>query len=611
MRDLLPHYERELSFLAEHAGAFAERYPRIAGRLSTSGNLMEDPHVERLVQSFALLSARVHKRLDDDFPRVTEALLNVLYPHYLRPFPACSVAAFEADTSALSGPVCIPRGTLLQTRPVRGVPCRFTTAYEVTLWPLRVAAVRWVAHASAPAGSAWPPGTSSVLSIELAVLGDAARWDALGGQTVRVFLDGDTSVVTALREAVLGHALGVLAQDGSAGPCHTVQQGALPAVGLADDEALLPVDARTPQAYRLLTEAFGFAEKFNFIDLPLPLKAPQGSGLTLHLPMTGLRADSPQAKLLEAVGVRNLRLGCTPVVNRFAQRAEPIRLTQTRAEYPVLPDARRAYAYEVYSVERVYRVQQTAQGEQVQRFEPIFSLQHEDLLRDGETGGRYWSLHRDPVVADLSPGYETEIALVDLAFDPALPQADTLSIDVTATNRDLPSQISIGQSGGDLFMEGGSPAREIALLRKPTRSERFECDQGALWRLVSHLSVNHLMLSGAGLEGLKELLRLYDLPRHSGTQRLLDGLCALTAEPDVAWVDGQPFPSFVRGTRVRLTVDRDAFVGTGLHLFARLLDAFFALSVHLNSFVQLQLVCVRTGEVLVDGPRQTGAGPLL
>ncbi|MFN7693839.1 MAG: type VI secretion system baseplate subunit TssF [Burkholderiales bacterium] len=611
MRDLLPHYERELSFLADQAGAFAERYPRIAGRLSTSGNLLEDPHVERLVQSFALLSARVHKRLDDDFPRVTEALLEVLYPHYLRPFPACSIACFEGGLAQLSTPVSVPRGTALQTRPVRGVACRFTTAYDVQLMPLRVAGLRWSAVLQAPDGTPLPKGSTSMLSIDLELSSAQVRWETIGGSALRVYLDGDTSVVTALREALLGHCLGTLAELRPGHPWRSVAKGAPRALGFADDEALLPLDARAAQPYRLLTEYFAFPEKFNFIDVALPTEGVEGGRFTLHLPMAGLRADNPSARLLESLGPKNLRLGCTPVINRFAIRAEPIRLTQARSEYPVLPDARRAYAYEVYSVDRVFRVQQSHQGEEIQSFQPFFSLQHDELLSTGENAARYWSTHRDLVTAELSPGFETEITIVDLGFNVAAPQADTLSLDVTATNRDLPNQISIGQSGGDLFMEGGSPAREIQLLRKPTRSERFDCDQGALWQLVSHLSINHLMLGGAGLDGLKELLRLYDLPRSSGTKRLLDGLLRLESKPVVAWIDGEPFPSFVRGTQVQLTVEREAFVGAGMHLFARVLDEFFGLSVQINSFVQLQLLCARSGEVLVDCPRRTGEGPLL
>src|SRR3954471_4299036 len=123
MDELLPHYERELAFLRADAKAFAQRYPKIAGRLQLAAGVADDPHVERLIQSFALLAARAHKRLDDDFPLVTESLLDVLYPHYLRPFPACSIAQFDISSVAgqMSAPVVIDRGTMLNARPVRGV----------------------------------------------------------------------------------------------------------------------------------------------------------------------------------------------------------------------------------------------------------------------------------------------------------------------------------------------------------------------------------------------------------------------------------------------------------------------------------------------------------
>lgn len=615
MRELLPHYERELSFLADNAKDFAKAYPRIAGRLSTSGNLQEDPHVERLIQSFALLSARVHKRLDDDFPRVTEALLEVLYPHYLRPFPSCSIAQFELGAAAaqLSTGSQLPAGTLLQTRPVNTVPCRFATCYAVQLLPLQVQRAQWQAATPAPEGTLLPGKATSLLSVELALASNQVRWSALGTEWLRVYLDGEPSLVSALREALLGHSLGCWVEAGP-GPWAPLRLGLPRAVGFADADALLDFDARSPQAYRLLTEFFAFPEKFNFIDLRLPTGLDAQPRVTLHFAMQGLRADSEAARLLESFSARNLRLGCTPVINRFSQRAEPIRITHAQASYAVLPDARRAHAFEVYSVDRVFRVQQTPAGETVQAFQPFYGLRHEQLLEEGVDRARYWSLSRDSVLAERAPGYETEISIVDIDFDPAAPQTDTLSLDVTATNRDLPHQISIGQAGGDLFMEGGSPARAIALLKKPTRSQRFERGNGTLWRLVSHLTLNHLSLSGTGLEGLKELLRLYDLPRAASTARLLDGLLAIEHRPAVAWLPGDaamPFPSFVRGTELLLTVEREAFVGTGLHLFAQVLDHFFGQYVHVNSFVQLRLICARSGETLVDCPRRSGSGPLI
>jgi type VI secretion system protein ImpG len=615
MQDLLPHFERELGFLRTHAKEFAARYPRIAGRLATTGEVLEDPHVERLVQSFALLSSRIHKRLDDDFPLITESLLEVLYPHYLRPFPACSVAVFDLGGNAgqLTQGVRVPRGTLLQSRAVRGVTCRMRTVYDVQLLPMKLTQARFRGVVGAPDGTAVPREATSVFSVQLELAGAQSNWEDLGLQSLRVHLDGEASHISALREALCSRVVGAFVQLAPVGPWSVAPQCQPMAVGFADDESLLDFDARSHQAYRLLTEYFAFPDKFNFIDLPLPraLLASNARSITLHYVLAGIRSDSDEARLLETIVAKNLLLGATPVVNLFNQRADPIRITHATSAYPVLPDARRAFGYEVHAINRVYRVQESSEGETIHAFKPFYSLSHDELLRDGETAGRYWYAHRDAGIADRSPGYETEIAIVDVNFDPAHPQTDTLSIDVTATNRDLPSQLSVGLDGGDLFLEGGSMAREIRLLRRPTHTHRIDRGRGALWRLVSHLSLNHLTLSGGGIDALKETLRLYDLPRSATNRRLLDGVLAIDFKPATAWLPGNPFATFVRGTEVRLTVDEQSFVGSGLHLFAQVMDHFFGLYVHANSFAQLKVLSSRTGETLVACARRSGDSPLM
>lgn len=615
MDELLPHYERELAFLRGHSAEFARRYPKIAGRLQLSGDVGEDPHVERLIESFALLASRIHKRLDDDFPLFTESFLEVLYPHYLRPFPACAIAHFSvADAAAqMSKATVLPRGTLLKSRPVRGVPCTFRTAYDVTLAPVSVASARFACAVVAPTGTLVPKGATSVLSITLQITGAQGNWAALALDKLRLYVDAEASQVSAVREALHGNVLGVLLQTTEHGPWAALAD-ALPAVvGFEDDEALIDVDARSQPAYRHLTEFFAFPDKFNFVDLPLPPKVQAASArsITLHYVMAGIRSDSDEASLLETLTEKNLRLFCTPVVNLFHQRADPIRWTRQGQSSPVLPDARKAFGYEVYSVEKVYRVLQTPQGESVDEFYPFYSLQHDELLADGEGRRRYWVLQRDEAVADQSPGYEAELSIVDVDFDPASPQTDTLSIEVKATNRNLPNLLAVGNAGGDLFMAGGSLASEIRLLRKPTTSMRFERGRGALWRLISHLSLNHLSLSAGGLDALKEMLRLYDLPRSQTNRAMLDGLLAIEYRPATAYLPGQPFSTFVRGTEIRVTVEEANFVGSGLRLFAQVMDRFFGLYTHINSFTQLKLVSARTQEALITCERRTGCHPLL
>ena len=614
MQDLLPHYERELAFLRSHAEEFGRRYPRVAGRLAVSGEVLQDPHVERMIQAFALLSSRIHKRLDDDFPLFAESFLDLLYPHYLRPLPSSSIACFDVGTSAsqLSRATTIPRGTQLHTRPLRGVTCKFRTTSEAQLLPVRVASVSFRGTTTAPTGTDVPRQATATLSIQLELMSPQASWAALGTDRIRLYVDGDPSLVTALRESLASRVLATMVQTGTVGAWSVDTKAKPTLVGLGEEDALVDFDARSHTAYRLLTEYFAFPEKFNFIDLPLPdaaLRAP-GRTLGLHLSLGGLRKESDDARLLEVVSASNLVIGCAPVTNLFSTRADPIRITQASTMHAVLPDGRRAFGHEVYAIDRVYRVHQTAEGETIQTFKPFYSLQHDDLLRDGEAMGRYWFSHRNAVEGQ-SPGFETEIGLVDLDFDPSLPQTDTLSIDVRATNRDLPAQMSIGNPGGDLFAEGGGAWREIRLLRKPTPPYRFETGKGLLWRLISQLSLNHLSLTGSGIDALKEMLRLYDLPRSTINQRTLDGVIAVDYKPAQAFLDGAPFATLVRGTEIRLTVDEQSFVGTGLHLFAQVLDRFFALYVHINSFTQLKLVSSRSGDVLVACPRRSGEEPLL
>lgn len=615
MDELLPHYERELAFLRSHSGDFARRYPKIAGRLQLTGDVGEDPHIERLIESFALLASRIHKRLDDDFPLFTESFLEVLYPHYLRPFPSCAIAHFNASEASgqMSKPTRLPRGTLVKSRPVRGVPCTFRTAYDLMLAPLAVSAARFSSAVAAPSGTPVPKGATSVLSVQLQITNTQSSWAGLGLDRLRVYVDAEASQVSAVREALHGKVLGVLLQANEHGAWLPVQNAQPGVVGFADDEALIEVDARSQPAYRHLTEFFAFPDKFNFIDLVLPqeLRAVAVRQITLHYLMAGIRSDSNEASMLETLTEKNLQLFCTPVVNLFEQRADPIRWTRKGQSAPVLPDGRKAFGYEVYSINKVYRVLNTPAGESVDEFYPFYSLQHDELLAHGEGKRRYWVMHVDEDVALHSPGYEAELSIVDVDFDPASAQTDTLSIEVTATNRNLPNLLAVGNPGGDLFLSGGSLASEIRLLRKPSASMRFERGRGALWRLISHLSLNHLSLSAGGLDALREMLRLYDLPRSPTNRSMLDGLVRIDHLPATAYLPGQPFSTFVRGTEIRLTVEEGHFVGSGLRLFAQVMDRFFGLYTHINSFIQLKLVSARTQEELIVCERRTGCHPLL
>jgi type VI secretion system protein ImpG len=347
MHDLLPHYERELSVLRRHGREFGERFPKIAARLLMSGEVCEDPHVERLLQSFALLSARIHKKLDDGFPELTETLLGVLYPHYLRPFPSCSIARFDAGgtEAQLTAAAVIPRGTMMSTRTVKGVACRFRSVYDVSIAPLRITGVNFEEPPMVSRGYRLPAAASSAVSMTIESLSEQVSIPGLKLDRLRLFLDGEPSVVSQLREALLARLVAILVEDEVGHTWREAPLSALQPVGFDIEEGLLDYDARSLLAYRLLTEFFAYPEKFNFIDLELGRLCkliPAGARrVRLKLLLSASRNRDQDAHLLERVGAQNFALGCTPVINLFNRQADPIRITHTKAHYPLVVDSRR------------------------------------------------------------------------------------------------------------------------------------------------------------------------------------------------------------------------------------------------------------------------------
>ena len=613
MEHLLPYYERELGLFRQYTREFSSRYPKAAGRLLIAGETCEDPHVERLIQSVALLTARVAKRLDDAYPQFTESLLETLYPHYLRPFPSCSIVRIASDDAPagaqLAGLAHIARGTVLRSQPVQGVACKFSSAYEVTVAPLTIARLHFSPLIDAPPGLCLPDGASAMLSIQFASSSDHDHLEQAGLSTLRVFADGEPSVRAALLDALFLRGAGAyVALDGH-GPWQAVDGPLLTPAGYADNEALLPVSARSHPALRLLTEYFAFPEKFQFFDIAwsllAPLLPPHCRQFTLHLPLKGMRSDSHEARLLSGVGRDNLLLGCTPVVNLFAKSGVPIRLTHTEPDYALLADATHAFAYDIHGIEAVTVVRKDEAGERLSTFLPLYAALHDAQAEHGQEHGQYWLARRDETVAAISPGHEMRLSLIDPQFSPGNAACATVSTQLLCSNRDLPTQLHYGLPGGDLLAEDVPDGIPVRFLRKPSPSVRFDADSGAHWRLISHLSLNYSSLTQAGLGEFQKMLNLYDLPRSPATQRLIQGIVTLEHGSTRAWMPTVPFPTLMPGIAIRLGIDEQAFVGHSIYLFAQVLQRYFALNSQLNCFTQLTLLSRRSGEELIRCPARS------
>src|SRR5258708_955302 len=165
---LYPYYDRELVFIRQLSQEFARQYPAAANRLLLEPNRSVDPHIERLIEAFALLAGRVHHKLDDEFPELTDAVLNILYPHYLAPIPSLAVVQMVPDPARTPRKAVspLPRYSRRRTRPVNDLPCRYRTAYPVTLWPVALTAAR-LQGPPFPNDFRTPAGTAAALRLTL------------------------------------------------------------------------------------------------------------------------------------------------------------------------------------------------------------------------------------------------------------------------------------------------------------------------------------------------------------------------------------------------------------------------------------------------------------
>jgi len=608
MRDeLLLYYERELNYLRQLGAEFGQKYPKIASRLILEPDKCDDPHVERLLEAFAFLAARVHLKIDDEFPEITEALLSILYPHYIRPLPSMSIVEMhlDAEQGGASAPQKIPRGAVLNSRAVQGVPCQFRTCSEITVLPLRIAEGEWTSpdRLSPPIKSL---DAVAAIRLEFRAPQDIAI-PALNIDSLRLHIAGEANVAHTLYELLSANAVQIVLRDPTPNSRFkpvTLRGDCLKPIGFAEDEAMLPYPRRSFPGYRLLQEYFTFPDKFFFFELS-GLRDAFATGIKNRFELVFLLSQFEQTErrqILElGVNAKTFRINVTPIVNLFPQTCEPILMDQRRYEYPVVPDVRRPMATEVFSIEEVVSIDPQSNG--VQKFEPFYSFRHATQKDKKQT---FWLAHRRKSERANDEGTEMSISLVDLSARAVYPEVDTLTLKTICTNRDLPARLSFANEAGDFELEGGAAVKRIVALRKPTASVRPPSGKSALWRLISHLSLNYLSLVNEGREAFQEILKLYNFTGSAYSEKQIDGIVSIGSSRTFARLISENGITFARGTRVELELDEEMYTGGGVFLFASVLERFLGEYVSLNSFSQLAVRTRQRKEVLKEWPPRAG-----
>lgn len=596
--DLLRYYEQELVFLRRMGEEFAKKYPKVAARLMLEPGKSDDPNAERLIEAFAFLSARVHKKIEDNFPEITESLLNVVFPHYTRPIPSMSIVDFQTSkTSVPPEGYVIEKGTTLYSRPVNGIPCQFRTCYPVRLLPVEVvsAALKDPKHEVRQATQA--------LVIQIKAQNNL-KFSQITARELRFFLNGPGQQMFPLYEVLGNDVVEVVCEfRNQQGKNDFVFLGGdcLEPLGFSSDQTMIPYEEQSFFGYGLLLEYFTFPEKFLFfLFRGLDRLKARNPGDTIDI---WLYLKKPlKANTLISQG--NFVIHATPVVNLYSRVAEPIWVDRTRTEYQIVPDVRRPQGAEIFMIDSVAATSNLSNS--AMELHPFYSIRHH-LVEDDTNQKAFWRVERRPSGRKGDEGTDLYISFTDWNLSPVDPGVETLTVNVTCTNRDLPSRLPFGNIEGDFEMELSAPVERAMCIVKPTPTRRPAMGAALQWRLISHLALNYLSVSEGGEDALRELLKLYDFDDSPATRQHIAGIVSLKSGYTTKRI-GQ---SFCRGIQVSMEFDEDKYVGSGLYLFASVLERFLAQYVSVNSFSQMIAKTIQRKEPLRIWPPRNGNRVLL
>lgn len=614
---LLRLYSDELTHLREVGAEFARDFPKIAARLGLEGMEVADPYVERLLEGFAFLAARVQLKLDAEQPKLIAHLLESLYPNFLAPVPSMLVARMAVDPTdpnLVKGHV-VPRGSALQSELPRGqdTRCEYRTAHAVTLWPLEIVSAQYFTYApDLPLARLQPAqAMKGGLRIKLRA-GGGLTFAQLRMDTLAFYLSAPDDIAFRLHELVLGAGLGTWVTADAAGASAQWRDAetSVRALGFGADEALLPESLRSFSGHRLLQEVAALPQRLLFFEIAeLAPRLARVDADEVEIVVGFTRGDAALESLVDA---KSVALHCTPAINLFPKRLDRIALGPGAWEYHAVPDRTRPMDYEVHSLQSV--VGHGAGREPPRSFLPLYATGHES---QGDSQA-FYTVRREPRrkserqqlqgSRSAYQGEEVFISLVDSRHGPFRDEIKQLAVSAWVTNRDLPTLLPLAGNGSAPWkLDSPGPVAQVEILRGPSRpsSRRPVGDLG--WRLVSQLALNHVALSGESPQeaaaALRTTLNLYGPPEDAAWARQVGGVRSLEAHPVVRRLPFEGPLTFGTGIAITLELDDLAYQGVSAYLMASVLERFFSRHAAINSFTQMTLRTAQRGVIAQWRPR--------
>lgn len=619
---LLEAYNRELTYLREMGREFAQEYPKVAAKLSLDNVDVPDPHVERLIESFAFLSARISLQQEEEYPKFTQHLLDMIYPDYLQPTPSTAIVEIETDTndSALAQGVVIPRGTVLTTTYQKGMRthCEFQTTMETTLWPIKVAAAGFSSFVP-KFFSSHINRTELTGSLRLTLeVGAGLKLSQVPINCLKVFLASDDVIASRIYEHLLNRVCGVLVSDGNIEPATVCDAIKITPMGLKDEEALLPCNIRSFTGHRLVKEYFVLPQKFRFIlleGLDTALSRIESNQCDIYFIFNRM-----QDELAHTVDASHFRLNCTPIINLFPYRCDRVFVSEKQKEFHIIPDKTRASDFEVIQINRVVGID--AQNNTDVVFQPFFSHPVGNM---GYVQSRaYYASHRQKRTLSTSEitreqrvayaGSEVFLSIVDHDCLPFSANLRQLSVETLCSNRDLPLFIKRGVFDTDLNLQASPVKTTVRFLIEPTVPRPSLAEGVVSWRLINMLSLNYFSMIDTEPElaanAIRQFLKLYVNDYDDVAQRQIEAIRKLSFKRIVRRVPLSGPMVYAQGIEARLTLDENLFEGSGSLMFAKVLEVLFSQMSTINSFVETVVESLQRGEIK-RWPARLGSKPII
>ena len=606
--ELLKYFNTELYYLREAAAKFAEKNPQIAQQLSLEGFTCSDPYIERLLEGFAYLAARVHYELDSEFDKFTQILLNNIYPDYLMPFPSASIVNFKPDFSddALAKGVKISRHTVMNTlhRSSSGTPCTFTTTQDVVLWPIKIADAYYSTEKINILNDVVTGGMpKSALYIELNTEG-GIKFSELPTDSLDFYLHGTSlKVLMDMYEQIFADLLAVIIEyEGEDSKKYRIRLADIDkqveTIGFKEEHSLLPCNLRNFNGYRMLKEYFCFPKKFMFFRLSKLQDALRQ--IDAEKIKISFIFKNDNSFLESGISKNNISLYSTPVVNMFKKRLDRQLITDKKTEYLISADNVKLFDYELIKIEQVEGFNKL--NNKTINFRPFYQVSEYEKY---EKEKKHYFNYRRQIVTDNEKykyGSNTYLSIVDIHSVYSSGQMSEIAINALCSNRLVPNEIQIGSnSKTDFSMNEQFPIIGAKFIERPTTPNYSALESVSHWAVINHFKVNYKNIIENNVEEnteiIKDLLKLYASNGKLRDRKQVHGVKYAKAVKDIMCIECKHGVSFGSGLLFDLGFEESSYSDSGFFILAHIIHLIIESSMSINSLIKTSVSSDLRGEI--------------